>query len=36
MDSDDADKPSTSDFAGVRHDFRPEDFTNHIVIGRGK
>jgi len=36
MDSDDADKPSTSDFAGVRHDFRPEDFTNHVVIGRGK
>ncbi|DBA66478.1 TPA: hypothetical protein ACH3X2_002450 [Trebouxia sp. C0005] len=36
MDSDDADKPSTSEFAGVRHDFRPEDFTNHVVIGRGK
>ncbi|DBA92850.1 TPA: hypothetical protein ACH3X1_003027 [Trebouxia sp. C0004] len=36
MDSDDMDKTSTSDSAGVRHDFRPEDFTNHFVIGRGK
>ncbi|KAL3148438.1 hypothetical protein ABBQ38_013889 [Trebouxia sp. C0009 RCD-2024] len=36
MEADEADRPSTSDSTGSRNDFRPEDFTNHLIIGRGK
>lgn len=36
METEDGDAASTSDVPGVRHDLRPEDFTGHVVIGRGK
>ena len=36
METEDGDATSTSDVPGVRHDLRPEDFTGHVVIGRGK
>ena len=35
MESEEGDTASTSE-ASVRHDLRPEDFTSHVVIGRGK
>lgn len=36
METEDGDVASTSDVPGVRYDLRPEDFTGHVVIGRGK